>query len=699
MPNGSMQGVATSSSPYQYKQPSPNKSVNAILNAASTSAALRGATLAFGRPSVISKQQANTYSGKNGALAAASKAGSAADSGRQTRSMEQQARNTYIEYNGTSHLTNTPLFAAQQSVFREKIRDLSSKPSSASLQLPLEKSTNRTRSPSNIAATLAASRVTPQNSGNSVASRLRAPVAFNPEFQYSDEQLPPVGTVRETKKQLIALSDIGSLRHISRETRPPSPQSSGGSTDSTPIPPTNALIGIFEANHEISNLIPTSRQEELPSVTQAQFFKPPTQIPLGRSTVYQAVDKESTNSEVSRLGRHVLPLPLSNGPKPSIDYIQRPDSPKTSDSESAVYVIKTKDAALNSLTTTIPGYTGNISKAQAVRSLKNTPPKLPPTRRRRNSEANPVVVQKPSTNDSDNSSAESFVSATDVKDIGGSLEKPNTQLIKESFVSRPNLRSTSSLNLAAQVSPTWQGETRGYKMPSRISSQLTGESLADAIVASSLATSRAPSPTKPSRPPPPPRHPKSLSLFHHRHHSHEESRSASPAKGIGLRQTMRKIKSEDDDDDASMQKRGRKKILRTHPNKHHEGDRNRWRDEITERERKRYEGVWAANKGLHPIIFPGQPPSSALSPANLVSNLVTRDIWSRSRLSDSVLEEVWDLVNQTLPGSLTREEFVVGLWLIDQRLKGRKLPIRVSDSVWGSVRGPGGVRMPKQRKR
>ena len=33
-------------------------------------------------------------------------------------------------------------------------------------------------------------------------------------------------------------------------------------------------------------------------------------------------------------------------------------------------------------------------------------------------------------------------------------------------------------------------------------------------------------------------------------------------------------------------------------------------------------------------------------------------------------------------GRLTKEEFVVGLWLIDGRLKGKKLPVKVSDSVW-----------------
>ena len=78
---------------------------------------------------------------------------------------------------------------------------------------------------------------------------------------------------------------------------------------------------------------------------------------------------------------------------------------------------------------------------------------------------------------------------------------------------------------------------------------------------------------------------------------------------------------------------------------------------------------------------------------------MVRDIWSRSRLNNDVLEEAYNLVEAKggdyanepgskhgrVAGSLRKQEFVVGLWLVDQRLKGRKLPIRVSDSVWHSV--------------
>lgn len=131
--------------------------------------------------------------------------------------------------------------------------------------------------------------------------------------------------------------------------------------------------------------------------------------------------------------------------------------------------------------------------------------------------------------------------------------------------------------------------------------------------------------------------------------------------------------------------------VRKHPNKHHEGQRKRWRDAITERERKRYEGVWAANRGIFLPAAKEQPTgyTAEEDPSLDVLNLVAKEIWTRSRLPEHVLEEVWALVDGREIGRLSRVEFVVGLWLVDQRLKGRKLPIRVSDSVWSSARGLG----------
>ncbi|KAF2201025.1 hypothetical protein GQ43DRAFT_395184, partial [Delitschia confertaspora ATCC 74209] len=245
----------------------------------------------------------------------------------------------------------------------------------------------------------------------------------------------------------------------------------------------------------------------------------------------------------------------------------------------------------------------------------------------------------------------------------------------------------------------------------RVAQHLTGDGLSNAIVGAALASSRRPSPhplTTDVPPLPPPR----KEHHHHPHLSFHHNRSPSPSKSKPepgkLKSTLRKEDSSSSEDEFERYKRKGSRVLglrKKHPNKHHEGTRKRWRDTVTERERKRYEGVWAANKGLYisSSPTPSRPQSSSaatsasprLSPSNLPSesedvlNLLVCEIWSRSRLPEHTLEEVWDLVDSRGVGKLRRDEFVVGMWLIDQLLKGRKLPVRVTESVWGSVRGAG----------
>ena len=180
-------------------------------------------------------------------------------------------------------------------------------------------------------------------------------------------------------------------------------------------------------------------------------------------------------------------------------------------------------------------------------------------------------------------------------------------------------------------------------------------------------------------------------MFHH-HRKSIVSESPRPIvpKHV-LKQTLRKRHQDHgDDEENEIVKRGRRHLIRRHQHKHHEGDRKRWRDRVTDRERKRYEGVWAANRGLFTFwdfsttAFENAPKPPAEMDA--VLNIVVRDIWERSRLPSNELEEVWDLVARENANTLRRDEFVVGMWLLDQRLKGRKLPMRVSQSVWASVR-------------
>ena len=227
-----------------------------------------------------------------------------------------------------------------------------------------------------------------------------------------------------------------------------------------------------------------------------------------------------------------------------------------------------------------------------------------------------------------------------------------------------------------------------YSQSSRPTSQLSVDSLANAIVAGSLAASRAPSPTKQTLPLTPRRRSKAHALFHHHDHS---SRTPSPARV--LRQTLRPPITESDDGPRTR----KPNPFRKHPNKHHEGDRKRWREQVTEAERKRYEGVWQVNKGI--LLVPGPDPSNPKEFQELVSNLVVRDIWSRSQISFNTLAEIWDRVDRRGDGKLGREEFVVGMWLCDQWLKGKKTPVTISESIWSSVRHPIGITIPTYHHR
>ncbi|OJD19129.1 hypothetical protein AJ78_00915 [Emergomyces pasteurianus Ep9510] len=277
-------------------------------------------------------------------------------------------------------------------------------------------------------------------------------------------------------------------------------------------------------------------------------------------------------------------------------------------------------------------------------------------------------------------------------DLAQEIIPPNNVIAEAVAIleNTPPGHTTSPTSVRTVISGT--GDPRSQMLPSRASrsslkpqhSGLSDSSLAGALAASSLASSRAPSPSKKNPPPPPPPHRgsrsrPSLNPLHSIHKN--EPRTPSPSKG--MRQTLRQEPKSDDE--AKRRKRlQRTGIIKTHPNKHREGDRKRWRDRITERERKRYEGVWAANKGL--LINENRKPGThGPAPQDMVLNLVVRDIWCRSRLQVNILEQIWDLVCHDNRRMLTRQEFVVGMWLIDQSLKGRKLPTKVSQSVWDSV--------------
>lgn len=240
--------------------------------------------------------------------------------------------------------------------------------------------------------------------------------------------------------------------------------------------------------------------------------------------------------------------------------------------------------------------------------------------------------------------------------------------------------------------------------PLPLSQHFTG----DSVIAASLAPSHVNSPAPRKRPAPPaPRR------------SRRKSLPSLPK--TGFRETMRKPRPYSPAEASPQRKMPN--IVKHRPHKHSEGERRRWRHFITDVERRRYEGLWAANKGLllatcdskskgpspyslslqrrkshEPNSFQSQhvwssTPDYTEDLSDCVHSLVARDIWTRSRLPLNHLADIWDLVDRGMKGRLSRDEFIVGTWLIDQSLKGRKLPLNIPDEVWQSVRRLG-VKIP-----
>lgn len=169
----------------------------------------------------------------------------------------------------------------------------------------------------------------------------------------------------------------------------------------------------------------------------------------------------------------------------------------------------------------------------------------------------------------------------------------------------------------------------------------------------------------------------------------QHSFDAEPVKPVQFKTTMRKEKKHNFNEEK--------------PWKYHSE-----REFITDSERRRYESIWVSNKGLYmdlldpkllnmevpiPDQFNNALKASVISTnsdlltveSNLILNVVVRDIWERSRLPNETLRQIWSLVDKRQDRTLDRVSFVVGMWLIDQCLYGRKLPKTVHANVWNSA--------------
>lgn len=139
---------------------------------------------------------------------------------------------------------------------------------------------------------------------------------------------------------------------------------------------------------------------------------------------------------------------------------------------------------------------------------------------------------------------------------------------------------------------------------------------------------------------------------------------------------------------------------------------------ITTEEKKRYEAIWVSNKNRYLEMLPWygnkQEKNDLESDINCMSlvssglnmdkeiedsvhankddceedlmvNFVAYEIYNRSNLPPKVLKKIYDLIDVRQDGALNKQSFIVGMWLIDQCLYGKKLPDKVPDLVWTSV--------------
>ncbi|KAH9867033.1 hypothetical protein IAQ61_007624 [Plenodomus lingam] len=666
-------------------------------------AALRGASLAFSKPTTQTKPEVNTYvGGSNGALLAATKAGTPVQ-----RDLT----------GGSSRSVRRPNASPMQTPSKNN--------SSNSLSVPLDQF-DRTPSPSNIAAKLAAARHSPLRPRPQPSNMPR----MSEKQPNEQDVLPPAGSVGNVLSRLEPKKPVQPQQKRRRNSLGARPTSgtlqvlehNHKHTDDTPIPPTTSLVKLFEQNRPTT---PTTSATG--PMKTAQNSPPPVRSPKPQRA-FKLPPEPKDDVPLQRM-RTRTPPPVK--PKPQ----HRIELPSTMNMEGA--------NDLNFFTTQQQGPVKSPPVKQkpvqlaAIRT-STPPPKPPPQRGPR--QTRPQSHDMPrqmsmhrrlSTSlESQNvpSSPSSFKSAKEEQETE---EKPKPALppprrsttraatsvpahaksqLTEPIPIKPRNQSQnpSSMRPPDRFSPTRRPVSAmgGSSSPSvyhnnyqresvkEITKHMTGESLSNAIMGAALAaTSRNVSPAPRSMSieplfPPPKKH------HHHPFHRSPSPQKQSPPKSAGkLRTTMRKEPSSSEDtDEAEKYKKKGTRIMgikaRKHPNKHHEATRKRWRDQITERERKRYEGVWAANKGLYLPAAQEHPPPED-DPSLDVLNLIVREIWARSRLPTDVLEEVWNLVDGRGIGRLTRLEFVVGLWLIDQRLKGRKLPVKISDSVWQSARGIG----------
>ncbi|KAL1874373.1 hypothetical protein VTK73DRAFT_399 [Phialemonium thermophilum] len=688
------------------------------------STALTGATLAFNakKPSQGTAEQPapaprtpNQALRDNGALLAANEA----SKGRQTPIKPQTSGSVYkfggreTNVAGQDKAAGSDRRDLEHTAVTQRLTQYLNSPSHSPHHLsPSGRPGPDQRSPSFIAATLAASR------------------SVSPSPNPTGPPSPHPGTLGHS---LLSTN----MRHQSSlGTHSPSPSTqSSDRPDTSPIPSTKSLISAFEGKRD-TDTDPIKKKNPSHAREAAARPKPrPLTPPRSLSPRLREFHNHPAHGD-----NNTAPMPT---PGPKLTRTGRPDAPPHIVRTAPVQVVSPKPKRVQPQPLPSPPAARDnglyANKAMEIETPLRPPNPLPSPGSARPADHDGGVeldTQKRPPSASSTSTDDTFVSASSTQSPRRGSPTREQSKGGEGFPTDP-ARPRRSENLIKPVARSPSLPSPGTR-PKSLSRHPTGtpgdagpplrlESLTNAIVASNLAASRhTPSlpPEYASSPPPvpPPRrnsHHHHIIPLHnplHHHHSGEHanlhdrrhrgsSRSPQRRAGTTMLQTLRQEPSKSDDEDTRLRMhRHRRKALGRKKHAHHEGARKRWRDEVSPRERKRYEAVWASNRGL---FLEGTPLAAAgaqggkqqravkvtVPPDELVANVVVRDIWSRSRLPFDELAEVWDLVDRKGIGALDKQEFVVGMWLIDQRLRGRKIPARVSDSVWESAWG---MRAPRR---
>ncbi|KAJ4855320.1 uncharacterized protein T069G_10878 [Trichoderma breve] len=469
---------------------------------------------------------------------------------------------------------------------------------------------------------------------------------------------PPVARKNKTRRDPVAEGPAGDGR-----ARPKAPaEASGGSVASTTA---------------------QRQQQQQPQSQQSQHIQQQQQPARSRDSkpVVSSPPRPMTPTPVSNTASQPsTPAPSSSEHKSSHARPPRALHPSTPPplkplmSRNVTEVISPQPTRV-SRTPLSPVTSAHLTLSPSIHIALASPSPDPPKKSRSTATKRPPTPPKPRDTSSSGQARSSIASA--VSRSAGQSVSPSRQQREP----RP-----SSVIIGRRHSTVSVGSSPHRELASqrRIANGSPGrtqlDNLTDAIVAGSLASTRlTPHNTGPASlaPPPLPKRQKSPRLLH----------------------TLRQPQLLDEEDD--QHKKGHRALLRKGKHAHHEGSRKKWREEIRPRERKRYEALWASNRGILLTDTRMMSPATSISSdldrdvSQCVANVVVREVWKRSRLPLDELAEIWDLVDRGRAGMLSRAEFVVGTWLVDQRLKGRKVPAKVTDSVWGSangvmVKGPNG---------